>query len=71
MGRDPKVEPLVYSGELSALMLRPHHPLHVLIARGLDRLQGAPDLQATIWQRTVWLIGAIPSLAGALVSGGG
>ena len=30
-----------------------------LIARGLDRLQGAIDLQATIWQRTVWLIGAI------------
>ncbi|HEX6306192.1 MAG TPA: ABC transporter ATP-binding protein [Anaerolineales bacterium] len=30
-----------------------------LIARGLDRLQAAADLQATIWQRTVWLIGAI------------
>ena len=33
-----EIEPLVYSGELSALMLRPHHPLHVLIARGLAQL---------------------------------
>jgi ABC-2 type transport system permease protein len=33
-----EVEPLVYSGELSALLLRPHHPLHVLVARGLAQL---------------------------------
>lgn len=30
-----------------------------LIARSLDRLQGAADLNETIWQRTAWLIGAI------------
>jgi ATP-binding cassette subfamily B protein len=36
-----------------------------LIARSLDRLQAAADLQETIWQRTAWLIGAI-FLSGAL-----
>jgi ABC-type multidrug transport system fused ATPase/permease subunit len=30
-----------------------------LIARGLDQLEGATDLNETIWQRTAWLIGAI------------
>jgi len=30
-----------------------------LIARSLDRLQGAADLNVTIWQRTAWLIAAI------------
>lgn len=30
-----------------------------LIARGLDRLQGASDLNETIWQRTAWLLVAI------------
>src|SRR5215216_6090464 len=30
-----------------------------LIARSLDRLEGAEDLNVTIWQRTVWLIAAI------------
>ncbi len=30
-----------------------------LIARSLDRLDGAADLNVTIWQRTAWLIGAI------------
>lgn len=30
-----------------------------LIARGLDRLEGAVDLRETIWQRTAWLIVAI------------
>ena len=30
-----------------------------LIARSLDRLQGAGNLETTIWQRTAWLIGAI------------
>ncbi|MSP14193.1 MAG: ABC transporter ATP-binding protein [Chloroflexi bacterium] len=30
-----------------------------LIARGLDQLKGATDLNETIWQRTSWLIGAI------------
>jgi ABC-type multidrug transport system fused ATPase/permease subunit len=30
-----------------------------LIARSLDRLQGATGLSETIWQRTAWLIGAI------------
>ena len=30
-----------------------------LIARSLDRLQGAANLETTIWQRTAWLIGAI------------
>ena len=33
-----EVEPLVYSGELSALMLRPTHPLHLLVARGIAQL---------------------------------
>lgn len=33
-----EVEPLVHSGELSALMLRPTHPMHLLVARGLARL---------------------------------
>lgn len=33
-----EVEPLVYSGELSALLLRPHHPMHVLVARGTAQL---------------------------------
>ena len=32
------VEPLVHSGELSALLLRPHHPMHVLVASGLAQL---------------------------------
>jgi len=36
-----------------------------LIARSLDRLQGAADLDQTIWQRTAWLIGLI-FLSGAL-----
>ena len=36
-----------------------------LIARGLDRLDGAADLNVTIWQRTAWLIGAI-FVSGAL-----
>ena len=30
-----------------------------LIARGLDRLEGASDIDVTIWQRTGWLIAAI------------
>jgi ABC-type multidrug transport system fused ATPase/permease subunit len=30
-----------------------------LIARGLDQLEGVADLEATIWQRTAWLIAAI------------
>ena len=33
-----QVAPLVHSGELSALLLRPHHPMHVLIARGVAQL---------------------------------
>ncbi len=37
----------------------------ILIARGLDQLEGAANLGATIWQRTAWLIGAI-LLSGAL-----
>jgi ABC-type multidrug transport system fused ATPase/permease subunit len=36
-----------------------------LIARSLDRLEGAADLGQTIWGRTAWLIGAI-FLSGAL-----
>jgi ABC-2 type transport system permease protein len=32
------VEPLVHSGQLSALLLRPHHPMHVLVARGVAQL---------------------------------
>lgn len=36
-----------------------------LIARSLDRLEGAADLSVTIWQRTAWLIAAI-FLSGAL-----
>jgi ABC-type multidrug transport system fused ATPase/permease subunit len=36
-----------------------------LIARSLDRLEGAVDLNVTIWQRTAWLIGAV-FLSGAL-----
>ncbi len=36
-----------------------------LIARSLDRLEGATDLNVTIWQRTAWLIGAI-FVSGAL-----
>lgn len=39
--------------------------LPFLIARSLDQLEGAADLQTTIWQRTAWLIVAI-FLAGAL-----
>src|SRR5678810_749619 len=30
-----------------------------LIARSLDRMEGAADLNVTIWQRTAWLIAAI------------
>src|SRR5512145_1865233 len=30
-----------------------------LIARSLDQLEGATDLNETIWQRTAWLIAAI------------
>jgi ATP-binding cassette, subfamily B, bacterial len=30
-----------------------------LIARSLDRIEGAADLNVTIWQRTAWLIAAI------------
>src|SRR5688500_3126572 len=33
--------------------------LPFLIARSLDRLDGAADLNVTIWQRTAWLIAAI------------
>jgi ABC-type multidrug transport system fused ATPase/permease subunit len=36
-----------------------------LIARSLDQLEGAADLNVTIWQRTAWLIAAI-FLAGVL-----
>src|SRR4026207_1006185 len=36
-----------------------------LIARSLDQLEGAADLNVTIWQRTAWLITAI-FLAGVL-----
>src|SRR5215208_1066434 len=36
-----------------------------LIARSLDRLESATDLNVTIWQRTAWLIGAI-FVSGAL-----
>jgi ATP-binding cassette subfamily B protein len=36
-----------------------------LIARSLDQLEGAADLNVTIWQRTAWLIGAI-FVSGAL-----
>src|SRR5215510_5281898 len=36
-----------------------------LVARSLDRLEGAADLNVTIWQRTAWLIAAI-FLAGLL-----
>ena len=36
-----------------------------LIARSLDQLEGAADLNVTIWQRTAWLIAAI-FLAGIL-----
>jgi ABC-2 type transport system permease protein len=32
------IEPLVWSGQLSALLLRPHHPVHALVARGLAEL---------------------------------
>ena len=39
--------------------------LPFLIARSLDRLEGAAGLGQTIWQRTAWLIGAI-LLSGAL-----
>jgi ABC-type multidrug transport system fused ATPase/permease subunit len=39
--------------------------LPFLIARGLDQLEGAADLQETLWQRTRWLIIAI-FLAGGL-----
>ena len=39
--------------------------LPFLIARSLDRLEGAAGLGQTIWQRTAWLIAAI-FLAGAL-----
>jgi ATP-binding cassette subfamily B protein len=39
--------------------------LPFLIARSLDRLHAAADLQVTIWARTAWLIGAI-FLSGAL-----
>lgn len=39
------VEPLVHSGEMSALLLRPTHPMHLLVARGLARLTyGLPPL---------------------------
>jgi ATP-binding cassette subfamily B protein len=31
----------------------------ILIASGLNQLQGAVNLSATIWERTAWLIGAI------------
>ena len=37
----------------------------VLIARSLDQLEGAANLEETIWQRTAWLIVAI-LLSGAL-----
>lgn len=36
-----------------------------LIARGLDQLEGAADLNETLWQRTAWLIFAV-FLSGAL-----
>ena len=31
------ISPLVHSGQLSAMLLRPHHPLHVLVAGALAR----------------------------------
>jgi ATP-binding cassette subfamily B protein len=31
----------------------------ILIASGLNQLEGAVNLRATLWQRTAWLIGAI------------
>jgi ATP-binding cassette subfamily B protein len=37
----------------------------ILIASGLNQLEGAVNLSATLWQRTAWLIGAI-FLSGAL-----
>ncbi|CUR59527.1 membrane hypothetical protein [metagenome] len=32
------LEPLVHTGELSALLLRPHHAMHALVARGVAQL---------------------------------
>jgi ABC-2 type transport system permease protein len=37
IGRDIafEISPKIHSGELSALLLRPHHPLHSLVAKGI------------------------------------
>ncbi len=53
------VEPLVHSGELSALLLRPHHPMHVLITRGLARLTYALTPLLLVVPALVWFLGGV------------
>ncbi|HXF62457.1 MAG TPA: ABC transporter ATP-binding protein [Caldilineaceae bacterium] len=57
----------VMSGVAGLIMLNAvmDAALPFLIARSLDQLEGAANLQETIWQRTAWLIVAI-FFAGAL-----
>lgn len=68
------VEPLVHSGELSALMLRPHHPMHVLVARGVAQLSYKLTPMALVVPALIVLLGGAVSrepaqwlLAAALV----
>jgi ABC-2 type transport system permease protein len=51
------IEPLVHSGELSALMLRPHHPMHALVARGVARLAYTTPPLVVVVPALVWFLG--------------
>lgn len=50
------IEPLVHSGELSALLLRPNHPTHALVARGLAQLTYALPPLALVVPALIWFL---------------
>lgn len=52
-----QVEPLVHSGELSALLLRPSHPMHPLVARGLATLSYAVPPLLPVVPALIWFLG--------------
>ncbi len=55
------IEPLVHSGELSALLLRPTHPMHVLVARGLAQLTYASAPLLVVVPALVYFLGGTVS----------
>ena len=52
-----QLAPMVHSGELSALLLRPHHPMHVLIAKGIAELTYRLTPLLVVVPLLIWLVG--------------